>query len=122
MMEVRQVRVCVPVTDQGIVDPRWGRAERLAIAEVEDGEVKSWEEIEVNWGEHHEIASEGQHHALVARFIRDQKVDAVVADHMGPGMLTMLERMAIRVMLGVGGAARQAVVLASPSQSQQTKE
>lgn len=116
------MRVCVPVTNQGGVDPRWGRAERLALAEVENGSVKSWEEFEVNWGEHHEIASEARHHAHVARFIHDHKVEAVVADHMGPGMLTMLERMAIRVVLGVGGDAHRAVILASAAQSQQPNE
>lgn len=114
--------VCVPVTNQGGVDPRWGRAERLALAEVKNSSVISWEEFDVNWGVDHEIASEARHHAHVARFIHDHKVEVVVADHMGPGMLTMLERMGVRVVLGVGGDAHTAVVLASSGSSQQPNE
>ncbi len=108
------MRVCVPITGDGSVDPRWGRAELLALAEVDDGELKSWEEFEVHWGESHEASTEARHHAEVARFLRDHSVEAVVADHMGPGMLAMLDRMKIRVRLGASGIARNAVVLPLP--------
>ena len=33
------MRVCVPITDDGQVDPRWGRADRVAVADVADGEI-----------------------------------------------------------------------------------
>ncbi len=114
-VEVEHMRVCVPIAADGVVDPRWGRAERLAFADVDNGEIKSWEEQEVNWGQLHEISTEARHHANVARLMRDHLVEAVVADHMGPGMLAMLERMKIRVHLGASGDARKAVVLASLS-------
>lgn len=103
------MRVCIPVTVGGEVDPRWGRAQRLAVAELEGGEVKSWEEIEVNWDELHDASSEARHHANVARLLRDKSVEVVVASHMGQGMLAMLEKMKIEVRLGATGDARQAV-------------
>ena len=31
--------VCVPVMSGGQIDPRWGRAARVAILDVEDGAV-----------------------------------------------------------------------------------
>lgn len=49
--EVMQVRVCVPVTAAGLVDPRWGRADRVAIAEVAQGQVARWEEFNVQCGD-----------------------------------------------------------------------
>ena len=39
--------VCIPVTDDGMVDPRWGKADRVAVAEVAGGSIVSWLEIEV---------------------------------------------------------------------------
>ncbi len=104
------MRVCVPVTREGSVDPRWGRADRLALADVENAEIKSWKEMEVGWGEHHEASTEARHHALVARFLNENSVEAVVAGHMGPAMLAMLERMKIRVRLGMTGDAREATI------------
>ncbi len=48
--EVVVVRMCIPVTKSGAVDPRWGRADRVAVADVSDGQVTSWEEFQVQWG------------------------------------------------------------------------
>jgi len=107
-----QMRVCIPVTDAGSVDPRWGRADRVAIAEIAEGGVADWEEFDVQWSTQHDAGSDASHHARVARFLRDHGVEAVVADHMGPPMLLMLQRMDIRVCLEAGGDARQAVLAA----------
>ena len=41
------VRVCVPVAVDGTIDPRWGRADRVALADVDAGQIVSWAEIEV---------------------------------------------------------------------------
>ncbi len=107
--------VCVPIDDAGRVDPRWGRAARVALATVEDGAVKEWREIGVAWDSLHDAGSEAAHHARVARFLRDQRVDTVVADHMGPGMSRMLQTMGVTVQLGAAGDARTAVLSASPA-------
>ena len=101
--------VCVPVTADGEVDPRWGRAERLAVAVVDGRSISRWDEHQVGWGELHDLTGEGGHHARVARFLLDHRVQLVVAHHMGPPMEHMLGKMGVEVRLGAEGDARQAV-------------
>jgi predicted Fe-Mo cluster-binding NifX family protein len=103
------MRVCVPITADGQVDPRWGRADRVAVAEVADGEICGWHEFEVGWGALHDQGTEGAHHARVARFLQDNQVQAVAVHHLGPGMQRMLGTMSVRVVTGVTGDARSAV-------------
>ena len=99
------MKVCVPVTADGQVDPRWGRADR---AEVAGGEVRDWQEYIVAWGTLHDQGTEGAHHARVARFLRDNGIQAVGVHHVGSGMQRMLGSMAIRVVTGLSGDARSA--------------
>ncbi len=101
---------CVPVRPDGRIDPRWGRAARVAIAEIRDGGVTTWQEFDVGWDTAHDGGPEGSHHARVARFLREHGVTVVVAEHMGGPMVHMLEKMGIDVRLGAGGDARQAVL------------
>ena len=101
--------VCVPVTSEGWIDPRWGRADRVAVAEVRDGALEGWQEFQVSWGDLHDAGTEGSHHARVARFLREHRVEVVVASHMGDGMLRMLGTMGLQVRLGAAGDARAAV-------------
>lgn len=107
------MRVCVPVTADGAVDPRWGRADRVAVAEVTAGQIAQWEEFEVGWGALHGTGTEGSHHARIVRFLRDHSIEAVAADHMGQGMVHVMDRMGIRIVLGAGGDARAAVMAAA---------
>ena len=104
--------VCVPVTPDGSVDPRWGRADRVAVAEVTAAGVESWQEHDVGWGALHDSGPEGTHHARIARFLLEHDVEAVVANHMGGGMEHMLGKMGIAVHLGAAGPARDAVLAA----------
>jgi predicted Fe-Mo cluster-binding NifX family protein len=107
------MKICVPITHDGQLDPRWGRAQRVAIASVDDGRVDGWQEFEVGWGTAHDAGPEGQHHARVARFLQEHAVETVVANHMGPGMTDMLAKMGIAVRLGASGPAREAVLAAT---------
>ncbi len=102
------VRVCVPVAADGTVDPRWGRADRVAVAEVDTGQIVSWTEIQVSWGTLHDQGAEGMDHARVVALLREHGVQVVLADHMGEGMRHTLAKMGLRVRLGVGGDARAA--------------
>jgi len=102
--------ICIPVQADGQIEPRWGRAARVAVARVEDGAVTGWQEFDVRWDELHAIGTEGGHHARVARFLLEHNVQTVVAEHMGPDMLTMLARMGLTVRLDANGDARQAVI------------
>ncbi len=106
--------VCIAVTTEGFVDPRWGRAERVAVARVGGNAIDSWYEFDVGWASLHDSGTEGGHHARIARFLREHQVDAVVANHMGPDMEHMLGKMGIEVRLGAAGRAREAV-LGEPS-------
>ncbi|HZP89385.1 MAG TPA: NifB/NifX family molybdenum-iron cluster-binding protein [Actinomycetota bacterium] len=105
--------VCVPVAPDGRIDPRWGRADRVALAEVTDGTVVSWNEVDVGWGDAHDAGPEGSHHARIARFLIEHGVETVVAHHMGEGMLHMLRRMGLEVRLGAHGDAREAAAAAA---------
>ena len=102
------MRVCVPVTADGQVDPRWGRADHVAVAEVAGGEIGGWREFAVGWGALHDQGTEGAHHARVARFLRDNGVQVIAVHHVGPGMQRMLGSMAVRVVTGLSGDARSA--------------
>ena len=102
------MRVSVPISADGQVDPRRGQADRVAVADVVDGEIRSWQEFTVAWGALHDQRTEGAHHARVARFLRDSQVQAIAVHHVGPGMQRMLDSMAIRVVTGLGGDARSA--------------
>jgi predicted Fe-Mo cluster-binding NifX family protein len=102
--------VCVPVTPDGMVDGRWGRAPRVAVAELRDRAIQSWVEHDVRWDALHDVGTEGGHHARVAAFLKDHGVEVVVAGHMGPPMQQMLMRMRIVARLGVQGDAREAVL------------
>ncbi len=104
--------VCVPVTGDGRVDPRWGRADWIAVAEVEDGEIRRWDEVEVSWSVLHDEGTSAQHHARVARFLRQNHVEGVVAHHVGEGMVRMLEVMKLPLFLDATGDARAAVLAA----------
>jgi predicted Fe-Mo cluster-binding NifX family protein len=101
--------VCAPVTREGMIDPRWGRADWVAVADVADGEIVSWQEIEVSWSRLHDEGSSGSHHARVVTFLREHLVEAVVANHIGDGMVRMLDTMGLPVYLGGSGDARTAV-------------
>jgi len=105
--------VCVPVTSDGQVDHRWGRAERIAVANIIDGGIESWQEIEVSWDRLHDEGTSAQHHARVARFLRQNHVEAVVAHHVGDGMVRMLGTMKLPLFLEATGDARTAALTAT---------
>jgi predicted Fe-Mo cluster-binding NifX family protein len=102
------VKICVPITPDGAVDPRWGRAQRVAVADVVGGEVHDWQEFQVGWGILHDEGTEGAHHARVATFLRDNGIETVGVEHLGPGMHRMLETMGIRIVTDITGDARKA--------------
>lgn len=111
--------ICVPVTPDGQVGPSWGRAARVAVAEVAAGgaSLAGWQEFDVRWDELHDEGTEGTHHARVATFLREHRVETVLAGHMGPGMVQMLDRMGIAVRMGVGGDARGAALASGEAPS-----
>jgi predicted Fe-Mo cluster-binding NifX family protein len=101
--------VCAPVTKEGMIDPRWGKADWVALADVVDGEIVSWEDVEVSWSRLHDEGTSGSHHARVVTFLHEHQVEVVVANHMGDGMVRMLDSMGLPVHMGAVGDARAAV-------------
>lgn len=99
----------------GAVGHGLGRASDVALAKVDGGEITSWSEVHVGWDELHDEGTEGSHHARIATFLKEHDVDAVVAQHAGPGMQRMLGTMGIRLLLGAQGDARRAVLDAARS-------
>ena len=104
--------VAIPVTEDGGVGRRWGKAERVAVAAVDDGAVTAWEEYDVRWDLAHDQGTEGSHHARVVRFLREHGVTHVVVDHMGAGMVRMMATMGILVSAPRSADAREAARLA----------
>ena len=102
--------MCAPVTSEGTVDHGWGRADRVALADVVDGEIVSLKEVDVSWSTLHDEGTPGSHHARVVTFLRDEQVEAVVVNHMGDGMARSLATMGLPVHVGASGDARAAVL------------
>ena len=107
------MKVCVPVAPGGEVDPRWGRADRVAIADVRDGEITDWQEVDVGWSRLHGEGSEGAHHARIVRFLRENDIAAIGVHHVGAGMERMLGTMKVRLVTDLTGDARAAAVAAA---------
>ena len=106
------MNVALAVDESGDVGRSWGKAPRVAVAEVSDGRIVRWEEFDVGWDVSHDAGTHGSHHARVVRFLKDNDVAVVLASHVGDGMVRMLDTMGIRLELGVAGDARQAVLAA----------
>ncbi len=107
------MKLCSTLGPDGKVGHGLGRASYVALATVTDGQITSWEEIEVGWDHLHDQGTEGSHHARIARFLRDHGVEVVVAPHLGAGMQRMLDTMGVQMVLGVDGDAREAVTQAA---------
>ena len=105
--------VAAPIQKDGTsnptIDPRWGRANWIALAEVSDGKIVGWNEKEVLWDKLHDEGTDGAHHARIAKFIKENQVEMIVVDHMGDGMVRMLKTMEIPVAFGASGSARAAI-------------
>ncbi len=105
--------VCTTLGPDGVVGGGLGRASHVALAAVEDGQVMSWDEVDVGWDRLHDEGTEGSHHARIVTFLREHQVDVVVAKGIGEGMQRVLGNMGIRMALGLQGDARQAVTRAA---------
>jgi len=90
-----------------------GRAQSMAVAEVDDGQVQSWEVFDVRWDLSHDQpdpSGHGAHHARIVKFMKDHGIEAVVTGHAGPPMVHTLDLMGIPVLVGGEGDARQAAI------------
>ena len=105
--------VLVNVTPDGQVGGGWGKAPRIAVAEVTDGAVTTWTEHDVEWDRLHDEGEHGSHHARIVRFVRENAGEVIVTGHMGPPMQQTLGKLGVRLVLGATGDARAAAVAAA---------
>lgn len=101
--------VCVPMNTDGTVTPRLGQAPSVAICRVGGGQVEAWTEHPVAWDTTYGVDVLGVHHPRVIRFLREHKVDAVVADQVCESMQSVLDSLDIRLYPGLTGDAHAAV-------------
>lgn len=106
--------IAVPVTPQGQVDTRWGKAHYVAVAQLDAGEIASWEQHEVSWDDLHDQAGHGSHHARIVRFLREHSVEAVVINHCGAPMMNTMEKMGLVIVVDAQGDAREIALRAEP--------
>ncbi|MFT4108676.1 NifB/NifX family molybdenum-iron cluster-binding protein [Propionicimonas sp.] len=104
--------VATPVTAEGQSAAAWGRAHWIGVADVRDGAVAGWAIHEVGWDVSHDEGTHGSHHARIVRFLKEQGIAAVVVDHMGPGMVQVMNTMGIPVLPATPGDARVSIIAA----------
>ena len=96
-----------------------GHAHTMAVADVQDKQIKSWEEFEVRWDQSHPSGghdeahgpggSHGSHHARIVKFMKEHNVEAVVTGHIGDPMAHTLDLMGIDIVMAGGDAKELAV-------------
>ena len=101
--------VAVPVTLEGAVFDRLGKAPVFATCSLRDGEITDWVEHQVGWDQTYGVDVMGAHHARVMRFVQDHAVAAVVADDVCDSMRRSLESQGVSVYDNRSGDAREAV-------------
>lgn len=105
----------IPVRPDGSVEPRFGKAPMVAVADVQSGAITSWDTFQVDWDALHDAGTEGSHHARIVTFLREHGVDAIVATHVGPGMQRTLTSMGLPMLLATDPNARASVEAAVAS-------
>ncbi|MCA0250921.1 MAG: dinitrogenase iron-molybdenum cofactor [Actinobacteria bacterium] len=104
--------VATPVTADGRSAAAWGRAHWIGVADIDNGTVHTWRIHEVGWDESHDEGTHGSHHARIVRFLTEHGITAVVVDHMGPGMVQVLQKMGIPMLPATPGDAQASILAA----------
>lgn len=116
------MNVMIPVRPDGSVEPRFGKAPMVAVAQVDnDGHVTDWHTFKVEWDRLHDEGTEGSHHARIVRFLREHDVVACVATHAGMGMQRTLAAMKVPLLPATLPRARESVEHAMVSAYADTK-
>jgi len=88
-------RILIALGADGSVSGGLGRAPRVAVCEASADRVHSWEETSVGWDATHDTVPDGTQHGIILRFLRDGRVEAVLAGHAGAPMQAQLKRLGI---------------------------
>ncbi len=103
------MRIALPVTPDGAVNPGFGKASLVAVVAVTGGNVTDWTAHEVGWDIAHDLGTEGAHHARIVRFLREHEVTHVLFAGMGAPMQNTINKMGITLLPATRADARQAV-------------
>ena len=106
--------IAAAIEADGTIGMAWGKAETVAIARVARGRIEAWQEHPVGWQQAHDQGTHGSHHARIAAFLREQRVELVLAHHVGEGMRRMLATMGVTLVDGASGDVRTAMLAAGP--------
>lgn len=112
------MRIAVAVLPNGMVNAHFGRASKMALADVENGAITKWEEIDAPFaemhGDHHHHHGAGHqpsptHQSTIKNFLVEQNVNVVLVHHAGPGLQKVKDDTDIEIVAGAQGNAREAV-------------
>jgi predicted Fe-Mo cluster-binding NifX family protein len=106
------MNIATPVTATGQSAAAWGKAHWIGVATVQDGAVAAWQVHEVAWDVSHDEGTHGSHHARIVRFLKEHDIAVVVVDHMGPGMVQVMQTMQIPVLPATPGDAQASILAA----------
>ncbi len=109
--------IAVPVTADGLVDPRWGKAQTIAIAKITtdpDVQIELWEEHPVGWNVLHDQGAHGTHHARIVKFLKEHNVNAVVINHCGASIMNTMQKMGLVIAVEAVGPAKEVLIQAAP--------
>lgn len=106
------MKIATPVDAFGNSAGSWGRAHYVAVADVSTEQITAWEVHEVNWDGLHDSGTHGSHHARVVKFLQANGIQAIVVDHVGPGMQRMLSTMGIPMLSASPGDAKASILAA----------
>ncbi len=106
------MNIATPVTATSQSAAAWGKAHWIGVATVVDGAVSAWQVHEVAWDVSHDECTHGSHHARIVRFLKEHDIAAVVVDHMGPGMVQVMQTMKIPVLPASPGDGQASILAA----------
>lgn len=122
------MKLAIAVLPNGLVNTHLGRANKVAVVTADNKEIVGWEEFDVPFGQlhgghghqhhhdhhdHNHDHSHGHpagHHEAIRDFMVEHNVDAVLAEHSGPGIVHLLGESNIKlVVVDVSGTAKEVV-------------
>jgi predicted Fe-Mo cluster-binding NifX family protein len=106
---MNDMTIAIPVTAEGTVFERLGKAPLVATCVLRDGTVTDWTEHAVGWDQTYGVDVMGNHHARVMRFMKEHGVTTVVAADVCDSMRRALQAQGVIVHDGRTGDARAAV-------------
>lgn len=113
------MRIAVALLLNGKVNPHFGRADQMALVDVEDGKITDWQVVDTPFAEmhkdhHHNDGETGHphrssHQSTIKEFLTGHDVNAVFVQHAGPGLQKVKDETDIKIITGAQGDAREAV-------------